>query len=159
MFCKRSVEPELPLLEDSAPLANVLRQRYRALWDTTVDGRLAARLQLPPGGEEARRREFLSMFSMLGESGERCFEHFFCKPRASHSESVAFATQPGAADTSFPCSLCRMPTTSLHANPTVLEPEILAAIRGDFPDWEPACGLCTQCADLYGALAAGAHRC
>lgn len=154
-------EPELPLLEGSAPLANVLRQRYRVLWDTAVDGRLATRDQLAPGGKEARRREFLSMFSMLGESGEQWFEDFFRDPRASHAEFVAFATRPGRdgeADASGQCWLCRMPTTSFHPKPTALPTETLAAIRGDFPDWEPACGLCTQCAGLYGALAPPAHR-
>ncbi|MCP4204565.1 MAG: hypothetical protein GY769_21865 [bacterium] len=147
-------EPQLPLLDDSAALENLVRRRYQALWDSTIDGRLAARGGLVSGGEEARRREFFGVFPMLAKNAERWFEHFFRGPRPNHAELVRFAIQPGAGDevmASDRCALCRMPSAGLHPDPARLAPETIQAICRDFADWEPARGVCLQCADLYGA--------
>lgn len=153
---KFGFEPELPTLAGSPALDGLLRRRYQALWDTTIDGRLLASDRLPDGGEKARRREFLDVFSMLGGSAERWFQQFFHEPRPSHAELVAFAAEPGEPGDRLAhnrCSVCRMPTATLHPNPAALGRRTVEAIRRDFPGWEPARGLCLQCADLYAGNA------
>ncbi len=150
-------EPELPTLDDSAALDSLLRRRYQTLWDTTIDGRLLARGELPAAAEAARRREFLSVFSMLGESGERWFGRFFGGIRPSHAELVGFAAEPrlpGPGPAHNRCPVCRMPTATLHPDPTGLGQRTVRAIQRDLPDWQPARGLCRQCADLYAAAPA-----
>ncbi len=86
----RSFSPELdPAFE------SLFRNRYRVLWDTTIDGRLAARGVLPPNVEERRRHDFLGAFPMLQDRADECFRHFFLSPRPRHDELARFATQPG----------------------------------------------------------------
>jgi hypothetical protein len=140
----------------SPALSHLVRERYRVLWDTSVDGRLALRGALAEGGEEIRRREFDAVFSMLGDAADAWFDRFFKEERPTHSELVAFAMDLGQKESgvgrgSMSCSLCRLPTATLHPRPQSLDPAILAAIRCDFPAWSPVSSLCRQCADLYAA--------
>ncbi len=154
-------EPKLPLLDGSAALENLLRQRYRTLWDTTIDGRLLAAGDLPAEAEAVSRRKFFGAFSMLGDSAERWFGDFFRGPRPSHSDLVAFATAPGEAAerrASGRCPLCRMPNAGLYPDPADLGSETLAAIRHEFLGWQPERGLCLQCADLYASASALASK-
>jgi hypothetical protein len=146
---------EPPFADQSAALAGLLRERYRTAWDTTVDGRLAASGRLPPGALERRRRDFRAAFAAHGGDGEALFDGLFNGPRPSHRELVelVLATRSGVADGGGVCALCRLPTHRLHPGAAALAPETLAAIRGDFPRWDPADGLCAQCADLYEARA------
>ncbi len=149
-------ERELPPLDGSRALENLLRQRYRTLWDATVDGRLQARHHLEPGAAEARRREFHRTFPMLAATTDTWFDHFFDGPRPTHAELVAFATAPGRPSDSAPagrCPLCRMPTPALHSDPGALARPTLTSIHRDFPAWCPDHGICLQCADLYRAAA------
>ncbi|MFQ5349080.1 MAG: hypothetical protein ACE5EG_01410 [Thermoanaerobaculia bacterium] len=150
-------DPQLPTLDDSAALDNLLRQRYQTLWDTTIDGRLLARSELPAAAEAARRHEFLGVFSMLGEGGERWFQRFLRGPRPSHAALVGFAAEPGQSGTGPAhnrCPVCRMPTATLHPNPSGLEERTVRAIQRDLPNWHPGRGLCLQCADLYAVTPA-----
>jgi hypothetical protein len=151
-------EPWIGGREEGPMMENLLRERYRALWDATIDGRLAAAGELPPGRKDLRRRDFLNAFPMLGEAGESLFERFFDGPRPAHRELAAFAAAPvpvGGDRAVGRCSLCRMPSAQLHSKPRGLEPAVLRAIRRDFPNWKPDRGLCLQCADLYAAAAGG----
>jgi hypothetical protein len=87
----RSFSPELdPAFE------SLFRNRYRVLWDTTIDGRLAARGVLPPNVESMRKHDFLNVFPMLEDRAEECFQHFFLCLHPHHDELVRFATQPGS---------------------------------------------------------------
>ncbi len=140
------------LPEGAGALAGLIRQRYRLLWETSVDGRLVAEGRLPGEVEEHRRREFLRAFPMLGEEGPSRFDRFFRGPRPGHRELLAFASDPGPArQASLSCPLCSMPCSALHPSPGELEPRILEAIRRDFPAWRPGLGLCPRCAELYAA--------
>jgi hypothetical protein len=74
--------------------------------------------------------------------------------RPSHRELVEqalAARRAGVTEGSGVCSLCRLPTHRLHFGAAALAPATVVAIRGDFPQWDPADGLCAQCADLYEA--------
>jgi len=146
-------EREPPFAGESAALQGLLRERYRAAWDTTVDGRLAARGRLSPGALERRRRDFRAVFAAQTDDGDALFERLFNGARPSHRELVelALARRAGATDGSGVCALCRLPTHRLHPGPSELAPATVVAIRGDFPQWDPADGLCVQCADLYEA--------
>jgi len=131
---------------------NLLRERYRVLWDTTVDGRLSARGLLDPAVEEMRRREFQATFGMLGAAAEECFQRYFRGTRPRHGDLWGFAAQPreGVA-TARRCPLCRLPSASFHADAESLAPATLSQIRQEFPAWRPELGLCLQCADLYAS--------
>ena len=107
-------DPAPQISEEGPAVENIIRQRYRVLWDTTVDGRLQARGALDGDGEELRRRVFYATFPMLGEELEAQFTRFFSGPRPSHGELRSFAADPrhsedAAAQVSGRCPLCRLP--------------------------------------------------
>ncbi len=130
----------------------LVRERYRILWNTSVDGRLQARGQLPEEGEARSRREFRSTFSMLGSDADERFRRVFHGPRPSHAELLSFAANvEGRA--AGRCPLCRFPTARLRGEGEPLDARLEEAIRRDFPGFRPSQGLCLQCADLYEARA------
>ena len=147
---------DLPGIEGGPSHENLLKSRYRVLWDTTVDGRLHARGKLPPEAKALRQREFIETFVALGPEAASCFDKFFRGPRPRHLELVAFAMTPGGRESSSGrCPLCGFPTTAFHENPERLEARLVTTIQNEFPRWRPAEGICRQCADLYESRATG----
>jgi len=140
-------------------IQRLIQDRYRVLWNTTIDGRLAGRGELSAHDAERRRQEFLADFKMLDGEAERSFQRFFKGPRPKHSELVSFALEPRGSHRSNGrlCPLCNLPASNLHPHPRGLHPRIVDAIRKDFPRWKQQMGLCLQCADLYDARA-GVNR-
>ena len=149
-------ERSLPSSDDGPSADNILRDRYRVLWDTTIDGRLVRSGKVGPGAREARRREFVATFMMLGERGGDAFAEWFDQPRPTHAAMVAFAQSPhetGSGPSTNPgrCPLCRFPVAALEPHPSRLSAAAEAILRADFPGWVPKQGLCAQCLDLYEA--------
>ncbi|MFQ5790637.1 MAG: hypothetical protein ACE5JI_09205 [Acidobacteriota bacterium] len=149
-------EPDSASADGGPTHDHLLRTRYRVLWDATIDGRLVARGKLSPRAEKKCQEEFFALFPMLSSNGQRHFERFFRGPRPTHRELLAFAVRPGDGGTTGSaadnrCPLCRLPTTRFHPAPESLGTEVLAAVRADFPQWDPRSGLCLQCADLFEA--------
>lgn len=140
-------------------LEKLIVHRYRVLWETSVDGRLAARGRLPPASVERRRQEFLSVFGMLGEAALPAFERHFHDPRPTHRELADFARDPraacGLAGSGLGCPVCGMPSFRRHPDAAALPAEVLAAIRVTAPGWRAEQGLCQQCADLFAARSKG----
>ena len=99
-----------------------------------------------------RRREFLTTFSMLSPAAaERGFESLYEGSRPRHEDLCSIAADPAAGRSTDRCVICRFPTRSFHPQPERLEPEVVSLIHSEFPQWNPALGLCLQCADLYEA--------
>ncbi|MGH9390734.1 MAG: hypothetical protein ACRD1Z_14045, partial [Vicinamibacteria bacterium] len=145
-------ERDPPSVEVDPVYEKLVRDRYRVLWNASVDGRLARRGQLPDGGEARRRREFLATFPVLGTDVERQFERFFHGSRPSHGELLSFARSvEGRA--AGRCPLCRFPTARFRGEGEPLDARVEEAIRQDFPEWSSSQGICVQCGDLYEARA------
>ncbi|MFQ5830181.1 MAG: hypothetical protein ACE5JD_13645 [Candidatus Methylomirabilia bacterium] len=150
-------EPQLPSSPAGPVYDQLLRERYRVLWDAFVDGRLMGRGQAAAGLRVERLGEFSRTFPMLGEQTEEAFERFFGGVNPTHPELVAFATDPPRAlgrhplgrRPGQPCPLCGFPTYVFESEPDGLPIEVQAQIRETFPGWSPGDGLCSQCADLY----------
>ena len=143
----------LPASDDGPSRDNVQRDRYRVLWDVTIDGRLAR-----AGGDsrhptrEVRWQEFAATFSMLGDDCRRAFDEWFDNPHPTHAALAAFAMAPAGSEQtgdSGRCPLCRFPVAVLDPRPERLSAATIAAIRGQHPSWEIDQGLCPQCLDLY----------
>ena len=138
--------------------ANLVRERYRVLWDTWTDGRLDRRGWAAPDGRQKSWDRFLRTFSFLGAEVRDKFENLYGSGSASHHAFVEFALNPSAADPrpvtggtpmAALCPLCRFPSYDL-ANAADLPPDTLHEITADYPEWRPEHGLCCQCAGLYG---------
>jgi hypothetical protein len=140
-----------PALRDNDPVyEKLVRDRYRVLWNTSVDGRLRARGCLPAEFEARSRREFLAAFSMLGSEVDDRFQKLFHGPRPSHAELLSFAVDV-EGQAAGRCALCRFPTARFRG--PGLGPPVEDAIRRDFPQFLSSDGICVQCADLYEARA------
>jgi hypothetical protein len=153
-----SYEPVLPAGDAGPTYDALLRERYRALWDTTINGRMHARGWLPDSERNRQLSEFALSFPMLGDATSRIFDLFAQEPH-SHPELVAFAQNPRmmldhavtAIQPGSRCALCGFPTYTFESCPERLDQAAMGEILKDFPQWRPADGLCKQCAELYRA--------
>lgn len=139
---------------------NIVRDRYRVLWDVTIDGRLAraGRCGVPLGPDpirDARWQEFAGTFAMLGDDCRSVFEEWFDQLHPTHARLAEFALAPmgsgGAGAHAGRCPLCRFPVASLDPRPDRLSAATIAAIHDHHPSWDVGQGLCPQCLDLYEA--------
>jgi hypothetical protein len=145
---------DLPSSGDGPSADNILRDRYRVAWDTTIDGRLARGEEPPPETRDLRWREFSSAFGMLADRCPDAFEHWWNRAHPTHAEILAFATAP--AGTAFGraagrCPFCHFPVAALDSRVSTLTEPVLAALRADHPSWHAEQGICPQCLDLYEA--------
>jgi hypothetical protein len=153
-------EPTLPSVDGGPSYERLLRDRYRALWNVSIAGRLHRRDVASPDAKAVAYRGFVGAFPGLGAAADETFEHFFDGTACSHADLVAFALTPHASHASDAarglvaggqCPLCRFSTYTPEPAPKDLPDEVIACIAQDFADWQPTDGLCRQCADLYRA--------
>jgi hypothetical protein len=147
--------PELPVSGPSLNQSRLARERYRLLWDVSIDGRLTLRGRNTIATKEQRRLEFIAAFSFWTEARQQeVFESLWTNPTPTHellAELVSDPRQlqyttgprPGA-----PCPLCGFPTFA-WATATSLADATLSAIRSEFPHWTPEQGACARCCNIY----------
>jgi hypothetical protein len=86
---------ERSLPSDTGALTETtLRDRYRVLWDVTIDGRLALAGHPSDRARVQRLREFEAAFPMLGGDAPVAFDAWFGRRRPTHDELLAFARTP-----------------------------------------------------------------
>ena len=116
-------EPVLPVAEGGPGHSRLLQDRYRALWDATIDGRMVRHGWAPKSIRAERLADFCRTFSMLGEEAAQVFGRFFDQELHTHAELVAFTCEPRAAIGSSRvapqpgsrCPLCHFPTYALSS--------------------------------------------
>ena len=134
----------------------LVRDRYRAAWNATVDGRLMRAGVLPATVREQRWAEFAAVFGTLDDAAPGAFAALFDDPAPTHARLLALATAPrtvvvGADAGPVVCPLCGCPSARGLVDGTLLHDAVLDEIRIEFPDWTPEDGACRQCADLFAA--------
>jgi hypothetical protein len=128
-------EPDIHLPDAPPAELDLLRERYRILWDITIDGRLRQHRDL-------RWAEFQKALPTLPAA---VFERLW-RTRPAHAELVALAKSVLARAVQTPgatCPLCQFPTFAWAEAPPI------AAISRDYPHWLPTQGCCARCAELY----------
>ena len=152
-------EPTLPKAEGGPTYDTLITSRYRALWDTTINGRMLRRGWCDASVRDLQFADFALAFPMLQNRIGELFSRFFECEQPKHSDLARFAFDPRQATGSVQrhdapgthCPLCKFPTHVFEAEPNSLGADVLAAIKEDFPIWSASLGLCAQCADLYRA--------
>jgi len=153
-------ERELPPTEFGPTFERLVRDRYRVLWDTTIDGRLSQAGCLSEVRAGMRHREFTRTFRMLGDGLDAAFRRWFGAARPRHEDLVHFAGKPRPAGEDAPegwtgfCPTCNLPSAPPADRADPLSAGALREIRRTHPDWETGRAICTQCADVFEALAA-----
>jgi hypothetical protein len=147
--------PELRLPGWNTPRQRLVQERYRLLWDITIDGRLRAAGHLPPTARDLHWAAFARAHSFWSESQQaHTFARLWQNPSPRHDELLALATDPrGLRDTHHPmpgaaCPLCGFPTFDWQ-DAAQLSSEVAAAIQVEFPQWQSPQGLCSRCHEIY----------
>lgn len=156
------------------PRQNLIRDRYRVLWDIFVEGRLHREgrrdpvfdpeAQTPREAEIRLQEQLSSVFGRAanGRTAE-AFAHVFGAVDLTHGQMLTWAQSPaglfessaganakqsGGPDLGGPCPLCAF-TTYDWVTPSDLSSATIPAIQSDFPAWQPHDGVCRQCAEIY----------
>jgi hypothetical protein len=147
--------PELPVSGPSLNQSRLARERYRLLWDVSIDGRLTVSGRNTIATKEQRWTEFTNAFSFWPEARRReVFESLWTNPVPSHELLAELVNDPKQLQTTtragpgVPCPLCGFPTF-VWATPANLAEPTLSAIRLGFPHWTPEQGACARCSSIY----------
>ena len=151
--------PELDLPGLNAAQKRLARERYRLLWDITIDGRLVAAGHTPMAAREQHAVAFARGYSFWPESKQtEAFASLWQYRAPRHAGFLALIADPrGLRDAHRPapgasCPLCDFPTFDWSARNS-LRPEIVAQIVAEFPGWSEEQGLCGRCRETYEAAA------
>jgi hypothetical protein len=138
----------------SAP-PRLVRERYRILWDITIDGRLSRRGHALNLSRERHQALFDRAFSFWAETKRReTFDELWLRGAPTHELLLNLASdprdltharepQPGGL-----CPLCGFPTFD-WVECARLSPSTREAITRQFADWTPAQGACKRCIEMY----------
>jgi hypothetical protein len=152
--------PTLDLPGLNGAQQRLARERYRMLWDITIDGRLTAAGHTPMQSREQHAAAFARGYSFwpADRQGET-FESLWHNAVPRHVDFLALIADPrGLREAHRPapggsCPLCDFPTFN-WADAGALLPEIAARVTAEFPAWSPEQGLCGRCLETYVAATA-----
>jgi hypothetical protein len=147
--------PELPQAGRVSAPQRLIRERYRLLWDITIDDRLSSAGHAVSLTREDRERLFNRAYSFWHEDQRRAvFAELSSSPGPTHARLLALASDPrDLAHTlgplpGSPCPLCGFSTFD-WADVTLLNESSHAALRTEFPHWTAEQGFCKRCAEIY----------
>ncbi|MFO1512944.1 MAG: hypothetical protein U1F83_08560 [Verrucomicrobiota bacterium] len=151
--------PMLDLPGLNAAQKRLARERYRLLWDITIDGRITAAGHTPMQLNEQHAAAFARGYSFWpAQKQTETFASLWQCRAPRHADFLALIADPrGLRDAHRPelgasCPLCDFPT--FHwADATMLTPAILQRITAEFPGWQPGQSLCSRCLETYEAVA------
>ena len=147
--------PELDLPGLNAAQKRLARERYRLLWDITIDGRLAAGGHAPMATREQHAAAFACGYSFWSEQMQaEVFDSLWQDGSPRHVDLLALIADPRGlreAQSAAPgavCPLCAF--SSFHwANTAALPEDITRRIVTEFPGWSRDQGLCGRCLEAY----------
>lgn len=147
--------PQIHLPTHNHTQQRITRERYRLLWDTTIDGRLTRAGRETVNRQEQHQALFERAFSFWPEEKRRrVFDAHWTERAPRHENILALATDPrdlSHAQEPLPggsCPLCHFPTFE-WTDVTALAPETLSTLRTQFPHWTPDQGACKRCVEIY----------
>ncbi len=147
--------PEVFVPGGNAAPERLTRERYRLLWDITIDGRLTRSQRATVGNRDLHRRLFDRAFGFWPDHRrDAVFASLWNGDGPRHHELLAMAADPrGLRDAQSPlpgapCPLCGFPAFDWVIGPSI-GPEIARAVSAEFPHWTPAHGLCRRCHEIY----------
>jgi hypothetical protein len=151
--------PTLDLPGLNGAQQRLARERYRLLWDITIDGRLAAAGHSPLAVREQHAAAFARGYSFWPlERQTETFNSLWSNGAPRHAQFLALIADPrGLREAHRPapggsCPLCDFPTFA-WADADALLPEITARMKAEFTAWKPEQGLCGRCLETYQAAA------
>lgn len=149
--------PSLDLPGLNSAQQRLARERYRLIWDVTIDGRLAAKGQPPLQSREHHASVFARSYSFWTEERQAsAFDSLWLGSQPSHSTLLEIIDDPrGLRDANTPssgapCPLCAFPTFA-WADLEELH-KLRDQISAEFANWQPTFGACQRCVESYRAI-------
>lgn len=148
-------------------LVEIVRNRYRLLWDIFIDARIERNGWKSVSGREKRWAEFDAMYLKLPAQERKVkFDDFWQQNDLTHPELMTLARSGDLSgeenDTvdgkalmrgrplpGSPCPLCGFPTYKWADDVENLPEGVLAGIKADFPEWNEDTGACDHCLEAY----------
>ncbi len=146
--------PELAGAGEFLGSQRLARERYRLLWDVTIDGRAARDGHPTLATREQRWVAFIRGFPFWDDTQQReIFDSLWSDPRPTHARLEELVRDPrqllrAGPGPGSPCPLCGFPSFA-WAEAASLADETLKAIQAEFPAWSPRRGVCRRCAEIY----------
>ncbi len=147
---------------------NLIRDRYKVLWNVYIHGRLASEGH----GEATMRPRLLAqlahVFGMKSDAAaSRAFARVFHASSLTHEQLFAWANEPHefcergsgspetlAGEPGANCPLCGFSTFDWFVFGPGTGDDLVHAIEHLYPGWTQARGACRQCAEVYASIAA-----
>ena len=134
---------------------NLIRERFRLLWDFYIDARLRGKGFKTNKSYEEQKKEFERKFFFLTPL-ER--EQILTKIRGCEGlmqiDLLSWAGDPRSVkilgEGGLRCPLCDFTSYDSVKNWTIEAVSIADRVKNDYPDWDPSQGICPQCFDIYG---------
>lgn len=147
--------PRLASAGQNVAQQRVAGERYRLLWDITIDGRLAAGGRATAENRERHWETFDHAFSFwTKEKREIVFSMLWLNKNPRHTDLLAIASDPRdlrvthAPMPGGQCPLCGFATFD-WIDAAQLEERTTAAILQEFPHWTVDQGVCGRCVQIY----------
>ena len=147
---------------------NLIRDRYRVLWDTYVESRLLRDSRVSGRRLELLRRNFQRAFTTGGRTpASTVFDQISGMTALTHTQMLQWAREPEALEGNAAsdetessqsrqpgatCPICRFPTYDWYGQFAADEDSVEGRIRDEHPNWQPEHGLCRRCAEAYAVL-------
>ncbi len=149
---------------------NLIRDRYKVLWDIYIDSRLAREKKPAILDKEGRYREFEVLYGRIPTPQRSAiFDDLWQMEKQTHHQLLELARdtgkllnlvagRPGIEEVpsrenillpGSPCPLCRFPTCNWANELDRLEENIIGQIKQDFPGWRIEDGACERCIEVY----------
>jgi hypothetical protein len=151
--------PTLDLPGLNGAQQRLARERYRLLWDITIDGRLTTAGHTPMATREHHAAAFARGYSFWPEPRRsETFAALWSHTAPRHADFLPFIADPRGLreahrpDLGASCPLCDFPTFT-WADANALPSEITGRITAEFPAWSSEQGLCNRCLETYQVAA------
>lgn len=152
-------------------IENVIRDRYKVIWDIYIDSRLLREGKETVSDRDGRYHQFQRLYRKIPPLKQRAvFDSLWQAEELTHSRILEMAKDTGKLLSFFgadleadetdeeelpkkdlllgsPCPLCNFPTYAWLTDP--LPEKALEAIKKDYPDWKPEEGVCERCIEGY----------
>jgi hypothetical protein len=134
----------------------LIRDRFRVLWNLYVSARLVGRGHAPLIPFNNLRGEFERSFSHIDEVEKaKIIQNFVGQKKWTQAELLQLARNERInkplGEGGLRCPLCHFTSYEDKRVWTAEHQPIVVEIQRDFPKWNPTEGLCSQCFDLYSS--------
>lgn len=154
----------------NAQQRDIIRDRFRCLWDICIDSRLSCKNEQPLQHREYHELNFFRNFG-VSELTRSIFSRLWnadvpLKPTGTSLLEAAKVPEalcafvgldPHSVQTrairnfTATCPLCQCPTTEWVRDSSQLSSEVVQSIQTKFPGWSPSEPICCQCEEVFRA--------